>query len=154
MLFEISMWALIVIAVAWGAASLLFVAFGDMEDKLYGPVMALIFAVMAGAIPGLTFFGTWQNHANDIAKIQSQDEIIRVQKDRADRLNDRLSSFDYPSGALLSADTPVGSIVSELSSAEAALARAEAERATAIRSVEARRIGPFSGVIEFAGDYK
>lgn len=151
MLFTISMWVLIAVLATWVLSICAVFLFSPDADS----VSAIFFlGFVVSILPALLFFGTWVNHADDLSKIQAQEEIIRVQRERADRLSERLSSFEYPSGALLNADTPVGAVVAELSRAESALARAETERATAIRSVEARRIGPFSGVINFVGDYQ
>ena len=155
MLFTIAMWVLVIIAACAALAILVAVAVGlDVEDKSMGTFAALLSAALTSVAPGLMFFGIWLAHAEDLSKILAQDQVIAVQVERIDSLTARLNNFDYPSSALMNADTPVGSIVAAINEAEEKLARAKSEAALAIRSVEARRIGPFSEVIDFAGDYK
>ena len=93
-------------------------------------------------------------HANQISKIQNQQILIQVYEQEIEALNIRLNEANYQQGALLNADSPVSSLIMTLSEWQAKSARAKAERAQAIISVEARRLGVMSGVITFVGDYK
>lgn len=104
--------------------------------------------------PAMLIAFTWTDHAKNLAIISSQEPVVSVYQERVDALTKRLSDFEYPKSALVNADTPVAAIVASLSEAEGKLASAKAERALAMRSVEATRAGPMSGVIWFAGDYK
>lgn len=54
----------------------------------------------------------------------------------------------------MNSDTPVKSIVDSLTGAEKARLEAKLKKSEAIKNVESRRLGPFSGVIWFAGDYE
>lgn len=114
-------------------------------------VMALIPAMFFG----LPVFITWSEHASDISKVVAQEHRIKVQADRIESLSRRLEQFDYPDKPRISldADTPWASIVESLTDAENQLAEAKDERAIAIRSIEARKRGPMSGVVSFVGDY-
>lgn len=102
-----------------------------------------------------TVFSTWNSHASDISKVIAQEHRIEVQQERIDSLSERLNTFDYPEKPMVSldADTPWASIVQSLTDAENKLAEAKDERAIAIRSIEARKRGPMSGVVTFVGDY-
>ena len=115
-------------------------------------VMASLVVAVILSIP---VFGMWHNHASDLAKISSQQQIIEVHKDRIESLDKRLSQFNYPQKPMISmdSDSPWASIVESMTEAENKVAQAKEERAKAIRSIEARRNGPFSGVITFVGDY-
>lgn len=114
-----------------------------------GPSLVVCFLLTMGltCIP----MGVWGDHASDLSKISSQQQLIDAYEKEVQDLNTRLSSFNFPEGALLNADTPVASIVKNISVWQEKLANARAERAIAIRSIEARRNGPFSSVIEFVG---
>ena len=126
-------------------------AIKDRSEECFGLLAAGLFIAFIPLIPVLV---VWGNHAGDLARISSQSHVIAVHQERVDRLTDRLNAFQYPTGALLNADTPVAAIVASLSDAEKQLAYAKQVQAEAIRSVEARRVGPMSGVIRMVGDYK
>ena len=96
----------------------------------------------------------WSSHARNLSTIAYQGLAIKDYEERIESLNSRLQTFDYPKGALLSADTPVASIVKSISEAENGLLDAKTARTQAILSVEMTRNGPMSGVIYFVGDYK
>lgn len=121
------------------------------ESKAGGFGFTTLILGVAATAPS---FGVWDAHAKDLAAIHSQHEVIAVYEERVDTLEKRLDNFKYPQGVLLNADTPVAAIVMSLSEAEDELATAKHTRAAAIRSIEARRVGPMSGVIWWAGDYK
>ena len=103
----------------------------------------------------LAFFGlffciaVWAEYANTVSKIIAQEAIIEVYQERVDTLSQRLEHFNYPEKPHISldADTPWASIVTSLSEAESQLAEARKERAVALRSIEALRMGPMSGVM-------
>lgn len=99
---------------------------------------------------------TWGEHVSDISKVVAQDARIEVYTNRIEALNQRLAQFPYPekSDISLDADTPWGSMVKSLTEAESELAFVLDERAVAIRSIEARKRGPMSGVVSFVGDYQ
>lgn len=120
-------------------------------DEVFAVCMFGVFGVGLLSIPAC---GIWASHSSDLAKISSQSHVITVHQERVDNLTKRLEKFSYPSGSVLNADTPIAAIVASLSDAESDLTQAKRVQALAIRSVEARRLGPLSGVIWIVGDYK
>lgn len=149
MIFWILIGMLVVIPLA--AAMVVTKATGNVAEGIGAFLMATL---MAKLFLGVPIFVSWGDHARDLGTIYAQQEVIAVYQDRVDRLNASLKAFDYPKGSLLNADTPVASIVASLTEAESQLAKAEHDRAAAIRSVEQRRRGPMSGVVTLVGDYK
>ncbi len=115
---------------------------------------SFLIGITAAILPGLITMMVWSCHADDIGTIIAQQEVIMVYEKQRDDLNKTMSSFKYPAGSLLNADSPVRSIVEQLANVEKLLADARAEKAEAIKSIEQRRVGPVSGVIGFAGDYR
>ena len=97
---------------------------------------------------------SWVSYAKSVSNINNQYMIVEQYQEHVDSLNNRLQNFDYPKGALMSADTPVAAIVNSLSVAEEKLLEAKASRINSIKEIEATRLGPMSGVINFVGDYK
>lgn len=108
------------------------------------------------AICTISVYCAWDNHANDISRVVAQEHRIEVYQERIDAIETRLQRFDYPAkpGISLDADTPWASMVEALTQAETELAKAKDERAIAIRSIEARKRSPMSGVVRFVGDYE
>lgn len=131
----------------------------DSKSRNPDPFLSMFMAGLFSLIPTLFFaclvLGTWGNHASDISKVIAQEHRIEVQQERIESLSERLNTFDYPEKPMVSldADTPWASIVESLTDAENKLAEAKDERAIAIRSIEARKRGPMSGVVTFVGDY-
>lgn len=131
----------------------------DSKTKYPEPGFAALSGLMIGIIfcipSAITVLSAWTSHASDISKVVAQEHRIEVQQERIDSLSERLNTFDYPEKPMVSldADTPWASIVESLTDAENQLARAKDERAIAIRSIEARKRGPMSGVVTFVGDY-
>lgn len=146
-----ALWALTFILVASAFAAAIFSKDDEEQPTLiFGGVFVFIIAGLMFGVP-TTF--VWTGHANDISIIRAQEPVIQVQRDRIERLSGRLDAFQYPDGsALLNADSPVAAIVKSLSDAEDALAKAESERALALRSIEARKAGPMSGVVTIIGE--
>jgi hypothetical protein len=101
-----------------------------------------------------TVLPIWFQHAEDLSTIEYQSLNIDIYEGHVASLNKQLNSFKYPNASLLNADTPVASVVKSLTEAQSKLAKAKIERADVIQKVEARRLGPVSGVISFVGDYK
>jgi hypothetical protein len=126
---------------------------------LYKGIGGEVIAAGCGIISGfalLTVINVWEDHANDIAKVVAQQHRIAVFEERIESLNKRLTEFNYPAKSEISldADSPWASMVNSLTEAETQLAQAKDERAVAIRSIEARKRGPMSGVVSFVGDYE
>lgn len=117
-------------------------------------VLSLVAAIIPATIMSVAVLDVWSSHARDLSIIDNQNLVVANYELRIESLNNKLSKFNYQSPSLLNADTPVASIVATISEAETELMRAKTERANAIKNVEARRLGPLSGVISFAGDYK
>ncbi len=126
----------------------------DLEDRIFGPIFIAMLGCFVAIAPCLASIGPWWAQAEDLSRIFAQDEVIKVQVERIESLTTRLNKFNYPRSALLNADTPVAAIVTAINDAEKRLAYAKTEKAEAIRSIEQRRYGPFSGAIHFVGDYK
>ena len=115
---------------------------------ILGAAMGGVAALVPLGIVGLT----WTEHANDLALIAEQQRVISVYEQQRNELNARMSAFDYPKGALLNADTPVAAIVAQLGKVEADLAKARVEQAKAYRSIEARKLGIMSSVVDWVGE--
>ena len=124
-------------------------------DLVFTVPMAGIFSLIPTMLIAAAVFSTGAVHASDISKVVAQEHRIEVQQERIDSLSERLNTFDYPEKPMVSldADTPWASIVQSLTDAENNLAEAKDEGAIAIRSIEARKRGPMSGVVTFVGDY-
>lgn len=105
----------------------------------------LLALIIASFVSSLT-------HSRDIGTVRAQANIITVYQDRVERLENRLSSFSYPRGSLLNADSPVASIVTSLSEAEKELVAADAERAKAVRSIAQRKASVFSFIVDWMGE--
>lgn len=156
MLFYILMF---IAAVAVPATSLI-AWWADSKGGVPMPGLSLGMGAILGCfisfITSMFVLGTWFEHASDVSKVVAQEHRIEVQQERIESLTQRLDQFDYPEkpGISLDSDTPWASIVESLTDAENQLAKAKDERAIAIRSIEARKRGPMSGVVSFVGDYK
>lgn len=139
------------------AATVVFIS--ESRSRSGEPLFASGMAGMIACIPTMMFAMpvtiTWSEHAEDISRVVAQEHRIEVQSERIESLSQRLEQFDYPDKPRISldADTPWASIVESLTDAEDQLAEAKDERAVAIRSIEARKRGPMSGVVSFVGDY-
>ena len=142
--------ACVAIGIVWAILSYR----SDFETRMSLSVGTLIIGAIIGVVPAVMSVGVWSIHAGDLSLVLAQDQVIRVQEERIDTLTKRLQAFTYPKGAMLNADTPIASMVAAINNAESELAGAKTERAKAIRSIEKRRRSPFSGVIDFVGDYK
>lgn len=150
MIFYVTLAVLALIAAGVLMLVVIYGAHGDAD----GVGFTLFVGLTAALIPGAMTFIPWGFHASDLSRIFAQDEVIKVQVEQIESLTTRLDKFNYPRSALLNADTPVAAIVTAINDAEKRLAYAKTEKAEAIRSIEQRRYGPFSGVIQFVGDYK
>ena len=96
------------------------------------------------------FFST-MNHASDLESIQYHTERIEIQTERVNRLEQTLESFSYPEGALLNKDSPVASIVNQISDAELAISEAKEQVVETERDIRARHRWAFgfsTGLVE------
>tara|TARA_R110000737_G_C14590423_1_gene487411 strand:+ start:26 stop:457 length:432 start_codon:yes stop_codon:yes gene_type:complete len=117
-------------------------------DSLSAPTVVLAVII---SVPS---FVSWSSQASDLSNIRNQHLVVAEYQLRVDNLQERLNNFDYPVGALMNADTPVAAIVNSLSHAESKLLAAKESMINSIKDVDARKLGPMSGVINFVGDYK
>ena len=122
---------------------------GKIDKSFNAAVLLLISAFPIGITLGVI-----STHANNLAKVNHQAPIIAVYEQNIADLEKRLDKFDYPSGSLLNADSPVASITKSLTDAQTKLAAVKEEQAIAMRKIESRRLGVMSGVIRWVGDYK
>jgi len=113
-----------------------------------------LFMIFLGIAFSIIPIASWINHSSDLSNIKNQHLNIKEYQLRVDSLQERLNTFDYPVGALMNADTPVAAIVNSLSHAESKLLEAKESMINSIKDVDARKLGPMSGVINFVGDYK
>lgn len=123
---------------------------GDGEDKAFFGFVSCFLSI----IPLAIIIITWVEHAEDLSKIRSQQHVIEVYEERQENLNETLSTFNYPrreNDIVLNADSPVASIVEQLSEVETKLAGVRAEVAYAKRSIDARSIGPLGGIVTIMG---
>ena len=128
----------------------------DWQFNDFAPFSALMGFVLSVPLFALPVLLTWSDHAEDVAKVVAQHHRIDVYQARIDSLSQRLSEANYPDKPIVSldSDTPWATMMIQLSEAESELAGAKDERARAIRSIEARKRGPMSGVVSFVGDYE
>lgn len=90
------------------------------------------------------------NHFEDVGTIRANHYIVEVQEERISRLTTTLNAITNPVKDIklsLNADSPIASIVNQLSEAEEALAQAKNERAKALVSVEQREAGFFWPIV-------
>lgn len=96
---------------------------------------------------------SYMDHVSDLGVIRGQDYVTQVHKDRLDRLDERLDTFQFPKGSpLMNGDSPVAAIVAAISDAEGDIATAEEKKARALVSLEQRKAGPFSFIVTFVGE--
>jgi hypothetical protein len=115
-----------------------------------------VFVGCLSALPSILSFCAWHSHASDISRVVAQEHRIEVYQERIESIDARLSNAEFPRkpGISVDADSPWASMIEALAQAETELAKAKDERAIAIRSIEARKRGPMSGVVSFVGDYE
>jgi len=150
-MFFTTLLALSAIVICLTIVCSIIVAFLNGPDAFFG---TLLFGSVVSLVVAIPCLVTWDDHAGDLAVIKAQSDVIAVYQERVDALEDRLTGIDYPSGALVNADTPIAAIVMSLTDAEKELARSKAAEAQAKINIEHTRAGPMSGVIAWAGDYK
>lgn len=129
-------------------------AFAKEIEAMFG---SILFGAVFTAVLSIPAIVIWSGHSEDLSVISTYSEVVKVYQERRDRLTATMDSFNYPStnsSILLNADSPIKSIVEQLSKTESELAEAESKIAKAKVSIEARRLGPNSGVIAMVGDYK
>lgn len=126
------------------------------KQKVEDGVNAGLMSAFIGLAGSLIAAFCWSEHSDDVSKVVAQQHRIAVFEERIESLNKRLTEFNYPAKSEISldADSPWASMVNSLTEAETQLAQAKDERAVAIRSIEARKRGPMSGVVSFVGDYE
>jgi len=143
--------ALLYLTVFLAAASVIVFVYEATTGKLGDAIGFFFLMALASMVPAFFVVVVWLMHSSDLSKVTAQAQVIAVYEDRLESLTARLDSITYPEGALMNADTPVGAIVTAINDAEEDIAFAKREMATAIRRIEARRLGPMSGVIAFVG---
>ena len=95
----------------------------------------------------------WVDQADNIGTIDAQNKVIVIYQQQITSLTQELQQFHYAPGTLLIADSPVASVVKSLTEVQEQLTDAEVTKAKAMVSIEQRRHGPLSGVIQLVGDY-
>ena len=123
-------------------------------DKDVHDALSLIPTLPLLLLPIVLIAVVWDDHASDLSRVNAQEHRIEVQQQRIVNLTERLDAFNYPAkaGISLDADYPWAAIVESLTDAENRLAEALDERAIAIRSIEARKRGPMSGIVTLVGE--
>ena len=129
-------------------------ALTDPRDRLGSAFIGFMPTLLVAVMVSLPVTAIWQSHANDLSKVRAQQPVIEVYEERRDTLATVLENFNYPirDGITLNADSPVASVVEQLSEVESKLADVKAEVALARRSIEARRAGPMGGIVTLMGD--
>ena len=142
-IFVVVVLATVVVPVVVALNEDLFAGFGFMA------LMFILSAFMSAFV-----LVPWSKHAEDLSKVRAQQPVIKVYEERRDTLATVLENFNYPirDGITLNADSPVASVVEQLSEVESKLADVKAEVALARRSIEARRAGPMGGIVTLMGD--
>lgn len=92
-----------------------------------------------------TFFSSL-NHVNDLESVQYHEKRIEIQTERLERLRSTLEDFEYPESALMNDDSPVASIVNQISDTEIAIAEAKKSVAETKRDIRSRKRWLFSFV--------
>lgn len=119
---------------------------------IFGSIAMIILSILCSTF----LIGAWNAHAHDLATVSSYYHTIEVHQQRVDSLRQMFETVEYPAKPTISldGDDPWGSIVKSLSDAEDKLAEAKTKRTKAIRSIEARKLGPMGGIVTLLGDYK
>ena len=146
-------WVLIAIILFFmiiGLISLIASVFSQDGELFVGSVCFFFFSF----IVSLLLIIPWTHQASDLAKVTTQHHMVEVYEKRIDSLENRLNNASYPEKSVVSldSDSPWATMMNQLSNAETKLADVKAERAKAIRSIEARKNGPMSGVVWIVGD--
>jgi len=122
----------------------------NINDDYVGPILVISFFTFV--LISIFTFGSYFGHINDIGIVRGQHFVIEVQEQRIESLQTRLTSLSDPMGkkqVLLNADSPFTSLITELASAEADLAKARTTKALALRDIEKRKIGPFWFIVKW-----
>lgn len=115
----------------------------DMEWIIALGVIGILFLLS-------TFFiGTFVSslsHADDLESVEYHTERVEIQEVRLERLRGTLQNFDYPEGALMDKDSPVASIVGEISETEKSIAEAKEAIVKTQKNIRSRKLWIFSFV--------
>ena len=124
----------------------------DGEEFVFAIVasLAVLFILLVAPIP------SYLKHADNLGTLRAQKYVIAVYEKRIEELNVVLSKM-IPEGRsknaiLLNQDSPVKSIVDNISIANADLAKARAEEAKAKITIAQRKAGPFAFVVKWCGE--
>uniref|UniRef100_A0A6H2A0K8 LemA family protein n=1 Tax=viral metagenome TaxID=1070528 RepID=A0A6H2A0K8_9ZZZZ len=122
------------------------------EDVVFAIVASLAVLFMLLTAP----IASYLKHADNLGTLRAQKYVIAVYEKRIEELNVVLSKM-IPEGrsknaVLLNQDSPVKSIVDNISIANADLAKARAEEAKAKITIAQRKAGPFAFVVKWCGE--
>jgi peptidoglycan hydrolase CwlO-like protein len=115
------------------------------------------FCAILGLVVTFGFtIATYSSHANDLGTLRSYQAVVEVQKNRISDLETRLTKI-VPVGhqrvtLLLNADSPIKSLVEQMSIAQRDLSDAEKEIAQAKVNISRRKAGPFWFVVWTYGE--
>ena len=89
-------------------------------------------------------FITSYKHSRDLESVQYHKERVEIHVDRLTSLKGTLEQFNYPASALLNHDSPVSSIVKQISDAESAIAESKEAVVSTERNIRSRNRWIFS----------
>ena len=125
-------------------------------DTDYLPVLLLFQGSILLSL-SIPIMSTWVSYAHNMAIIKEQNRIINVNELQRDHLIKVLSNFNYNNlntGTKFNLDTPVNSIVTELSAVEKSLREAHDLINRSYIYVQSVKLGPMSGITIFVGENK
>lgn len=140
-------WILVLISIAIFLSFIFYaITSYDKEMVIIGSFIITIILCVFSAAPIISY----QNHASDLATINEQGRVISVYEERKESLEKTLNSFKYPENiSLMNGDSPIASIVKQLSETESDIASAKKKQAEAYINIEGRKLGLMSGVLWF-----
>jgi len=122
------------------------------EEVVFAPVVALAVLLILLIGPITSYF----KHADNLGTLRAQKYVIAVYEKRIEELNVVLSKMipkgRSKNGILLNQDSPVRSIVDNISLANADLAKARREEAQAKITIAQRKAGPFAFIVKWCGE--
>lgn len=128
---------------------LFLVLFVDSNEGLIGLATA---GFIVGTILSIATFVECFMHCSDLGKLRSGTAIVSVQEERIERLQLQLNSINQQPTALANADSPITTIVTQLSQATSDLSAAKTDMAQAVVNIETRKAGPMWFVVSMYGD--
>lgn len=125
----------------------------NVTDILFG------FSLCGWIISTMTLiiiFAVYCCHANNLGTIRQGYSVVKVQQDRLNRLRNDLTlvndSIKQGNVALVNSDSPIKSLIDQISLAETSVAESQIKIANAEVSISQRKAGPGYFIVSWFGD--